>query len=117
MTDLVTRVNLIAALATAVLTAPAAWLGGLPGAVGLTCGGALAIGNLWWLSHRTRAHLDRPPLRAWGTAAGLRLSALAAIVAALLASEWAHPLGLVAGLSVLPPALVAAGLRDARLVG
>jgi glycine/serine hydroxymethyltransferase len=44
-----------------------------------------------------------------------RLSAVALVVGALLVTGWAHPLGLVAGLSVLPPVLVVVGLRDARI--
>ena len=116
MTDLVARVSLTAALATGALTGPAAWLGGAPGAIGAASGGALAIANWWWLSRRARISADRRPALAWAAAATLRLSAIALVVAALLVTGWAHPVGLVAGLSVLPPILVIAGLRDASLV-
>ena len=88
MTDLVGRVSLTAALATGLLTVPAAWLGGGSSALGVASGGALA--------------------------ASLRLLALALVVAALLVTGSAHPIGLVVGLSVLPPVLIAAGLQETR---
>ena len=50
----------------------------------------------------------------WAISAMLRLSALAAAVTLALLSGHAHPLGIVAGLSVLPIAVIARGLRDAR---
>ena len=113
MTDLVTRVSLAAAVVTAGLAGPAAWLGGAPGAIGMVAGAALAIANLWWLSRRAPMSGEGPSTLAWGASIGLRLSAAALVVGALLVTGWAHPVGLVAGLSVLPPVLVLAGLRDA----
>jgi hypothetical protein len=50
----------------------------------------------------------------WLVSAGLRLAAFAAGCGALLALEWAHPLALLAGLSVLPWAVIVEGLRAAR---
>ena len=47
-------------------------------------------------------------------AAGLRYLAFAAVAAAVLATGWAHPVALVAGLTALPCALVGHGLRAAR---
>jgi len=46
--------------------------------------------------------------------AGLRLVVFGALCATLLASGWAHPLALVAGLTALPCALINHGLRAAR---
>ena len=114
MTDLVGRVSLTAALATGLLTVPAAWLGGSSGALGVASGGALAIANLWWLARRARLDARRGPLVGWALAASLRLLALALVVAALLVTGSAHPIGLVVGLSVLPPVLIAAGLQETR---
>lgn len=114
MTDLVTRVSLSAALVTVALTAPAAWLAGVAGGLGVAAGGALAIANLWWLSRRAQIHGDRGSAL-WVAAVGVRLLALALVVAALLVSGWVHPVALVAGLSVLPPVLIAAGLRTGNL--
>jgi hypothetical protein len=46
--------------------------------------------------------------------AGLRFLAFGAACAVLLATGWAHPVALVAGLTALPCALVGHGLRAAR---
>jgi len=50
----------------------------------------------------------------WVIALGLRYVVLFAVVALLLRTGAAHPLGLVAGLSVLPPVVIILGLRAAR---
>ena len=50
----------------------------------------------------------------WIIALGLRYAVLFAVVALLLRTGAAHPLGLVAGLSVLPPVVIIVGLRAAR---
>ena len=54
----------------------------------------------------------RPAARALGF--GLRLIALAAVAAGLMATGLAHPVGLVIGFTVLPCALVLRGLGQAR---
>ena len=50
----------------------------------------------------------------WVLGLGLRYVLLFGVVALLLAYGMVHPLALVAGLSVLPPVLIAFGLRAAR---
>jgi hypothetical protein len=46
----------------------------------------------------------------------LRLAAVTGVVGVVFASGVAHPVGVVAGLTVLPCALIARGLRSAREV-
>jgi hypothetical protein len=50
----------------------------------------------------------------WALGLGLRYVLLFGAVALLLGYGLVHPLALVAGLSVLPPVLIACGLRAAR---
>lgn len=93
-----------------------AWLGGVSVGVGIAAGVALALGNFRWLVARACAPADTPAAgRAlWSIGAGLRLAAFGALCAAVLATGWAHPVALVAGLTALPCALVGHGLRAAR---
>src|SRR2546426_1044502 len=76
----------------------------------------IAVGNFRWLASRVTGGLDAgSTIRAlWTLAAVLRLAALAAAVGLVLVSGHAHPLAVVCGLSVLPVAVVAHGLRGAR---
>ena len=117
MTDMRTRVTIDAALIVAVVALAAAWLAGWPAALGVLAGGALALADFWWLSARIDAASSAaaaPRLSAWGATAGLRLGAVAVAVAALFMTGWFHPVALVIGLSALPCALLARGLRAAR---
>jgi hypothetical protein len=92
-----------------------AWLGGRTVLFGILAGAALALADFWWLSARVEAvGADAPGALLWLGAAGLRLGGVAVAVAALFVTGWFHPVGLVAGLAVLPCALVARGLRVAR---
>jgi ATP synthase I chain len=103
----------------AVLALAAAWLGGMAGAVGAAAGVALALGNFRWLAARVHASSSAPSSARvlWSMAAWLRFMAFGILCAALLASGWAHPVALVAGLTALPCALVGHGLRAARQEG
>ena len=100
----------------AVLALGAAWLGGTAGAVGVGAGVALALGNFRWLGARACSiAVTAGTARAlWSIAAGLRFVAFSVLCVAVLAAGWAHPVALVAGLTALPCALVAHGLRAAR---
>jgi len=114
--DLTSRVSRDACVLGMAVAGPAAWLGGLDGALGAAAGAVIAVGNFRWLASRVTGGLDagstvRPP---WTLAAVLRLAALAAAVGLVLVSGHAHPLAVVCGLSVLPVAVVAHGLRGAR---
>jgi hypothetical protein len=131
------RVTADAAGLLAALAVVSSWIGGGQVGLGVLAGGALSVGNLWWLSRRVirMADLEERPgaPRAlpsvggvWGVrlaaphqssiGIALRLVAVTAIVAVVLASGLGHPVGVVAGLTVLPCALIARGLRSAREV-
>jgi ATP synthase I chain len=114
--ELTTRVTLDTCLGVAALAAAGAWLGGVAAGIGVLAGGVLAVGNFRWLVLRVSAATAAgvAPPAAWLLGAALRFLACAAACAALLAAGWGHPLGLVAGVTVLPCALVARGLAAAR---
>ena len=113
--SLTRRVILDGTLLAVALGLGGAWIGGRTVLFGILAGAILALGDFWWLS----ARLDdiggaAPAAIAWLGAAGLRLAGVAVAVAVLFVTGWFHPVGLVAGLAVLPCALVARGLRLAR---
>jgi hypothetical protein len=114
--DLTSRVARDACVLGAALTGPAAWFGGLDGALGAAAGAGIAVGNFRWLAARVRAATDDTPTerRLWTLGAVLRLGVLAAAVTLVLLSGHAHPLAIVAGLSVIPVAVVARGLVAAH---
>jgi hypothetical protein len=115
------RVTLATAVVVAALALPAAWLAGAPGALGLVAAGALTVGNFWWLSRAAASAGDpaapRREVAGWIVGAGARFAVLFASFAALCAGGYAHPVAVVVGLSVLPCALIAQGLRSARETG
>lgn len=115
-TDLMWRVTRDVCALGAALALAAAWVGGAAAALGLGAGIVLALGNFRWLASRalsvTATGTDARPR--WSLGGGLRLAALAAACAALLATGQAHPVALVIGLSVVPWALIGHGLRTAR---
>jgi hypothetical protein len=112
--ELASRVTWESASAVAVLSLVSGLVGGVPVGAGVSAGGVLAIANFRWLAGRVVSVLDggRPRGRALGF--GLRLIALAAVTASLMATGLAHPVGVVIGLTVLPCALVLRGLGQAR---
>jgi hypothetical protein len=113
--ELVRRVSRDVCALGVALAVAGAWLGGAAGALGVAAGIALALGNFRWLVARACASTGAGGARAvWSVGAGLRFVAFAAACAGVLAAGWAHPVGLVAGLTALPCALVAHGLRSAR---
>jgi ATP synthase I chain len=114
--ELTSRVARDACVLGAALTAPSAWLAGLDGALGAAAGAGIAVGNFRWLAARVTAAADDASTerRLWTLGAVLRLGALAAAVTLVLLSGHAHPLALVAGLSVIPVTVVARGLAAAR---
>ena len=114
--DLTSRVSRDACVLGVALAGPAAYLGGLDGALGAAAGAGIAVGNFRWLASRAQATGgDGPSARSlWSLAAVLRLAALAAAVGLVLVSGHAHPLAVVCGLSVLPVVVVAHGLRGVR---
>ena len=116
--DLRLRVTMETAIAVAALALPAAWFAGPSGAVGLLAAGALTAGNFWWLSRAAASASDpaapRRDVAGWVFGAGVRFAVLFFAFAALCAGGYAHPVAVVIGLTVLPCALIAQGLRSAR---
>lgn len=107
----VKRVTIETASLLGALALGGAWLVDPTAGVGVLAGGALGLGNLWWLVRRV---LGASETRGWVLGAAARLGVLGAAVAVVLASGVAHPVGVVVGLSVLPFVLIARGLAEAR---
>jgi len=89
---------------------------GWPGAIGGLAGGLISLASFRWVASGV--------MRSGGgllvfsaLAVGVRHLALFGALAFLLWSGAAHPMALVAGLSLLPPIVVARGLSAARLAG
>jgi|SRR5688572_28995861 len=116
--DLVGRVSRAVLALLVPLTLAGAVLAGWSGALGALAGGLISLGSFTWIARgvHSGAHLfaggRAHPL--WALGLGLRYVVLFAAVALLLGYGIVHPLALVAGLSVLPPVLIAFGLRAAR---
>ena len=116
--DLVGRVSRAVLVLLVPLTVVGGVLAGLPGALGVLAGGLISLASFTWIARGVhssaklfaggRAH----PL--WALGLALRYVLLFGAVALLLGYGIVHPLTLVAGLSVLPPLLIAFGLRAAR---
>jgi len=93
-------------------------LAGRPAALGVLAGGLISLASFTWIARGVcgsaklfaggRAH----PL--WALGLALRYVLLFGAVALLFGYGIVHPFALVAGLSVLPPVLIALGLRAAR---
>jgi hypothetical protein len=113
--NLTTRVTFDVGLLGLALGLGGAWVGGRTVFFGILAGALLALADFWWLSARLDdVGASAPRAIVWLGSAGLRLAGVAVAVAALFVTGWFHPVGLVAGLAVLPCALVARGLRVAR---
>ena len=92
-------------------------LGGWPGALGSLAGGLISLGSFRWLASgvaRAGAPAARAGMAVSALGVGVRHLALFGALAAVLGTGVAHPLALVAGLSVLPPVLIALGLVETR---
>jgi hypothetical protein len=113
--ELVQRVTAAIVLASIPVGAVAALLAGASGAVGALAGALIALAGFRWIARAARlgaARLEggRPgPL--WVLGLGLRHLTLFALIAGLLWSGVAHPAALVAGLSLLPPAVIVVAWR------
>ncbi len=111
ITDLVSRVTLLTMGAILAVAMLAAWLAGPSGAVGTGAGGGIALLDFRWLARGVRgAALGQRRGGAALAGVGLRHIASFAALALALSSGWAHPLAVIAGVSVLPPVLIAQGL-------
>lgn len=116
------RVTLDTCAAVTALAAPGAWMGGIPGGLGVVAGGILAVVNFRWLVARASAATaptaaagtGNAAASAWLLGSGLRFGACLGACTLLLATGWAHPVALLVGLTVLPCDLIARGLTAAR---
>jgi ATP synthase I chain len=111
------RVTLDTCAAVAALAAPGAWVGGIPGGLGVLAGGLLALVNFRWLVARASAATagtGNAAASVWLLGSGLRFGACLGACTLLLATGWAHPVALLVGLTVLPCDLIARGLAAAR---
>lgn len=114
-TGFLRRVTLVTTVAVALVALMAVWLAGVSAGLGVVAGGALVVGNLWWLAGVAVSAARSSTRRSrWALAAAARLSVLAAACAVLFVSGLAHPVAVVIGLTVLPCALIVQGLRAAR---
>jgi hypothetical protein len=109
----VKRATIETAALVGVAALAAAGLGGPSFGVGVLAGGALAVANLWWLTRRVDA-MTAGSSAAWPLGAVVRLAAAAGAIAVVLGTGLAHPVGVVAGLTVLPCVLVIRGLAAAK---
>ena len=116
--DLVGRVSRAVLALLAPLTLVGGLLAGRPGAFGVLAGGLISLASFTWIARGVRSSAKlfaggrAHPL--WALGLALRYILLFGAVALLLAYGLVHPLALVAGLSLLPPLLIAFGLRAAR---
>ena len=109
----VTRATIETSAVVVVLAVLAAGVGGPSAGLGILAGGVLAVANLWWLARRLVTASAGTPA-GWPLGAMVRLAAAGAAIAVILATGLAHPVGVVAGLTVLPCVLVVRGLAAAR---
>jgi len=116
--EFVGRVSRAMLWALAAVAAGAGLMAGWPAAVGSLSGGLVSLGSFRWIARGVARASTFPAGR------GLVLSALAVgarhlvLFGALAVALWsgaAHPLALLAGLSLLPPIVIALGLSAARL--
>jgi len=116
VSELRLRVAAESAVIVVVLALVAATLGGARVGLGVLAGGALAIGSFWRLAgDAASVSSATAACGRWLIASALRFGGLAAATAVLLVFDWAHPVALVFGLTILPCAVVAQGLRLARV--
>jgi hypothetical protein len=116
--ELVARVSKIVGVVLVPVSIVGGVLAGWPGAIGALAGGLLSLASLHWVARGARSAAGffsggrAHPM--WVFALALRYTLLFGAVGLLLWSGLVHPVALIAGLSILPPVLIAAGLRSAR---
>jgi len=113
--ELRARVTLDSAVALGVLAGLALPVAGPRSALGVLAAGALTVLNFWWLTGSVARVVagGRRPALAW-ISAGARLMTLSLAFVLLFAAGVVAPLAVIAGLGVLPAALIVRGLAAAR---
>jgi len=112
--EFVARVSRTMLLALLPLAVCCGLVAGWPGAIGGLAGGLVSLGSFRWIA----SGVVRPMESGLGFSAlavGVRHLAAFGALALVLWSGAAHPMALVAGLSLLPPVVLARGLAAARL--
>ncbi len=113
--EFVGRVSQAMLMALAPVAACGGLLGGWRGAVGGVAGGLISLGSFRWIAAavaRTSALPAGGGLALSALAVGVRHLALFGALAIVLWSGVAHPVALLAGLSLLPPILIVLGLAQ-----
>jgi ATP synthase I chain len=102
---------------TALLAVVALALGGPGAGLGVGAAGGLTLLNFWWLVRNAAGVLGTtaaPRRTLWMVVAGMRFFVLTAALVSLLASGVVHPVAFVAGLGIVPAALIVLGLSAAN---
>ncbi|MBI4609821.1 MAG: ATP synthase subunit I [Candidatus Rokubacteria bacterium] len=112
--ELVGRVMGVAGTLLVLLALGGFLVAGAHAGLSILAGGAVALGNLWLLTRGAeralRLFAGRRVHPLWVLGVGARHLALFGLLGVLLWGD-ADPVGLILGLSVLPPVLIAAALR------
>jgi hypothetical protein len=116
--ELIEGVTAMVVVGAALVAVAAALLAGPPGAIGALSGALVSLISFRWIA---RAALRAGALFAggrpgalWMLGLGLRHLTLFGLIAALLWSGVVSPVALVAGLSLLPPAVIVTAWRTLR---
>ncbi len=112
--ELTTGVTYLTAVTVLLTSLAGGGLAGVPGALGVLSGGALALVGFRVLAARVRAVGGPTPAFPWIVLTVLRFAAVGGVAALLFVGGWAHPVAWLVGYSVLPVVLVVQGLRSAR---
>ena len=118
--DFVGRVSRAMLVTLASMSAGAALLAEWSCAVGFLAGGLISLGSFRWVASGVARGGPPGAHGGFGLAAlalGARHLAMFGALAVHLGSGAAHPVALFAGLSLLPPLLIALGLVEGRLLG
>jgi hypothetical protein len=116
--EFASRVTRTGACAVAVISGGAWWLVGVPAAVGVAGGGAIALVNFRWLARDVGRAValvveGRAGLARVGRI-GLRQLVTLGSLGLLVAQGWAHPAAVGLGLATLLPVLLVQGFLQAR---
>jgi len=115
--DLIGGVTRATALVIVPVAVVATVLAGWPGAAGAIAGALVSLASFRWIARASRRagllFAGGRPGALWLLGLGTRHLTLFAAIALCLWSGIAHPVALVAGLSLLPPVLILFGLRSA----
>ncbi|MFQ5828567.1 MAG: ATP synthase subunit I [Candidatus Methylomirabilia bacterium] len=116
--ELIRGVSVLSAGVVLFLGLGAILLAGAPVGLGVLSGGGLALANFLWLARGGERALalasGRQVASAWILGLGLRYLATFGAFGLLLWSGRVDPVGVVAGLTVLPPLLIASALYNSR---